>query len=397
MALIAESFDDVTVSFPSKPSVDGRGVEDADATWVPLGKGRLSADRDSFLLIFRMAGAGATSTKPLGSLVRARQVSQDSLGLTVVINTTEPIHPLLRVTFPSASSAHEFSRLAELAAATSEAQGRRAQRLTVGERAEKTSSAEKAVALKFKHRSPIIYGSAEFYGVEHSGAGEVRVGAGVVVLLDPAETESMLIYEVAFFDEEESVGEPARRFEIHPRMELQLIRHEEDGETAGTSVDISQAQCPSHSLIFENEDDAAGFARDFRVRLRLMRLASKTVRGRREVSAVSDEIQRLKNQMLSARVARALRWFIVLVVVLMCLRCIMVFSGDRQRSLAGTLIADVRWFSTMSSKVVAAASAGFCELVAGAPPPSKVLRCAALGSTWEIRRCLESLVGRLSL
>ena len=123
----AHSFSGVPVGLPSK--VRGSEAEDKwqEVEWVPWSSGDLSVDTGSSLLIFNPSGSEVTA-KPLGNLVRASTVGDDSQ-CELVISSTDAVHPSLRLTFVSALDAREFLNLADAVEAANVVEAVEAQRL----------------------------------------------------------------------------------------------------------------------------------------------------------------------------------------------------------------------------------------------------------------------------
>jgi len=400
----AHSFSGVSVGLPSK--VRGSEAEDKwqEVEWVTWSSGDLSVDTGSFLLIFNPSGSEVTA-KPLGNLVRASTVGDDSQ-CELVISSTDAVHPSLRLTFVNALDAREFQNLAdavEAAHVAAVARGNQAcTRSSSGSMGSGSTQLATAIQEKYAGRWPLIFGGAGLYGPSLSGEGsEVLLGRGVMVLLDPEEDATRVgRYELQFFGEDEGAAKPVHTFPIGPSMSLKqqpVDVEDEDGPA------VMFGLCPGKDLpVFQcSFDDAAAahtFNRDFHVRCRLMDLSLKTVKGKQAANEARSELKELHRKSLGARLWRLIFFILTLVVVATCLRAAQIYSEPAKRhaekaaKASATLQKDFSNAAHISYKFAASASSKACELVGGAVSTAALQKCLSVGGVSQVRECVEMLL-----
>lgn len=406
-------FSGVDVGLPSKVRSSEAEEEWQEVDWVTWSTGELSVDGDSFLLVFKPSGAsGSVKDKPLGSLIRASAVSgSDDEGRTFVVTTSDTLHRLYRMTFQSAHNASDFTRLATAAeaanAALEGAKDAAAARSGDATAAEAEARLEADIRQKLAGRWPLVFGGAELCGPDPGGAqagGEVLLGRGAAVLLDPPEdTKSVGSYELIFYGEDEGAQEPVKRFLIGPKMTLTKQAAEgedEDGPAATFAFAAGLQGVPAHTIAFDSAIVAAAFARDFRVRQRIMELSLKTVKRGRAADELRSEIEGLKSQTLSARFWRFLCLCVVLLALTTMARVCTLYVKDKGARKPAAYFADLardaRTAARLSRSALAGAGSKACELAFGSVPADDVRRCAALAdssqSVTQVSRCLKALV-----
>merc|ERR1719152_503976 len=98
-----------------------------------------------------------------------------------------------------------------------------------------------------------------------------------------------------------------------------------------------------YAIAFDNSAVAASFLRDFHVRLRVMQLSWKTVKGQHEAQGAKNQLEEYKQQSFSARFGRFL-WSLVLVLVVVALLriAVLVFEGRQYSAALRILMADAQ-------------------------------------------------------
>lgn len=327
-------FNGVAVGLPAKVSGCEAEEEWQEVDWVTWSIGDVSVDTESFLLVFKPAdGSGSVKSKPLGNLIGASStVGQDEDSqLTLVVTTSDALHRLYRFTFSSAQSAGEFSKVA-VSAASAEARKAQLPHEANAGTAGATRLVQLAAAIeeKLEGRWPLVFTGVELYGPApgSSSAGsagsaasssEVLLGRGACVLLDPPEEQSGRVgsYELLFFAEDEGAREPVKSFQIGPGMALKRQpADDEDGPAVTFELRSVSTPClPVFSMAFDATNTGNAFARDFRVRQRVMELSLKTVRHARAVGEARGELNDLKRRGCCATTSRFLVLLFLLILV----------------------------------------------------------------------------------
>mmetsp|Transcript_15127 Transcript_15127/g.26808 ORF Transcript_15127/g.26808 Transcript_15127/m.26808 type:complete len:386 (-) Transcript_15127:170-1327(-) len=384
---MATSYAGVNVSMPSK--VIGRQSEfNAHAVdWVPLGVGEVSILGDSFVLELKLTGARQIAAKCLGNLVRAAVTEDDPR--TLVVMTSDTVHSFYLFRFPYQKHAQEFSRLAEAAEA---ARTVRSPVKQVEAHEQGTKELEAAVSNELKDHCPLVFGGAELYGSDPSSGSEVLLDRGVVVLLDPSDNGARQVgsYELGFYGEDHGVRKPKKQFAIHPKS---VLKQSEAGDDEGPAAvfEIQDTCGDAFSISFDDADVAAAFSRDFRVRLRVMQLSLKTVKGQQQAQDVRDQLQEFKQQSLAARLRRFLFTLMLLLILAVIIRfAVLAFLGRRHLAV-GILMDDGRWLLAMSKRALGSASGRICALTTGMLLRDDVLQCAQLSTVPSVRHCIEAL------
>jgi len=226
--------------------------------------------------------------KPLGLLIRASAVPNDKKGTMLDIKT-EGISlgaSIYRLEFPSAKEAQRFASHAEIA----ERQDLQQWSDRESARAEEKSKLEVGLRKALTSRAPLVYPGQLFgpdldsQGAEEAEDGaEVLLGDGVFVLLDPPSSERNVgRYELRFYSEDEGPTKSARTLEISHKMVLRQLEREQaeldDNEEPAISLQLTGGG-QVHTLAFGDVVQASEFERDFRVRQRVMELASMFVQN----------------------------------------------------------------------------------------------------------------------
>mmetsp|Transcript_27069 Transcript_27069/g.49229 ORF Transcript_27069/g.49229 Transcript_27069/m.49229 type:complete len:396 (+) Transcript_27069:106-1293(+) len=347
-------FNGVAVGLPSKVSGCEAEEEWQEVDWVTWSIGDVSVDTESFLLVFKpLDTTGSVKSKALGNLIGASPTavaeSEDSQ-LTLVVTTSDALHRLYRFTFSSAQSAGEFAKLAVTAAA---AEARKAAQSPHEANAGTASAARlaqlaAAIEEKLEGRWPLVFTGVELYGPApgSSSAGsagsaasssEVLLGRGACVLLDPPEDQSGRVgsYEFLFFEDDEGAREPVKSLQISPGMALKR-QQADDEDGPAVTFELRNASVPGlpvFNVAFDAANTGNAFARDFRVRQRVMELSLKTVKHARAVGEARGELEELKRSGCCATMSRLLVLLSMLIMVGISARVGMLYSSQPGTSL----------------------------------------------------------------
>jgi len=428
-------FQGVAVCFPTGGS--GHHTQDdwQSADWIFWSTGELRVDNASFALVFCPGGCGNLAAKPLGCLTGAAKVAEPGGLNAFVASTNDPVHGLVRLTFQSLQDEEAFATVVQAAervcagrypgcgagARATLGNGRRSS--TNGSRRENEVMEAIAAHVCKQHPGgwPLVFGGAELYGPDARGeqGNEVLLGRGVVVLLDPQDTDRVGAYELMFY--EECSLELILRMSIGPRIRLSRELAKESGGANGRLSMASQRLsfasvrgslggaalgCPVAAfnltspgglgwvLTFDDEIDAAGFARDFSVRQRLTVVSLKTSRGWRTV----DELQGKLMDMQQYGILPMLRWFlwrVFMVVSLMVLfDAASLYANEPDRHLLDVATvalqdAGAAFFSV--GEGIGEAGTMACGLLSRSVSVASLERCVALPDSIEVRACVAAL------
>jgi len=403
MARTSHSFGGVSVGIPAKTLSSEAEDEWQEVDWISLDTGDLSVDGDSFLLVFKPSSASVTS-KTMGNLLRASTVADDQR--TLVVTTSDPTTSQYRFTFPDRGTAAEFKQVAELVEARLAA--RRTEAAAHSSGSGDVRGAELASAIQGKYRQqgrwPLTFTGADLYGPSASGDPEVLLGCGVFVLLDPKEEETQKTigkYSLLFFSEDEGSSRPAKEFAIGPRMVLTRQQPDtEDPDAAAATFSLSIPGQQVHTLSFDQADVASTFARDFRVRSRLMDVSLKTASGKKEADQARRELQELQQQGLGARLRRLICLLVPLLLIAVIARMGHLYSlrpGQEPAVYLQQVQKDVSSVLHNSHTAVMATGAKVCEIAVGAVPPSALQKCISVGGVSEVRECVADLLAYSSI
>jgi len=379
-----------------------------EVDWVTWSTGELSVDGDSFLLVFKPAATGsAVKAKPLGNLIRATTTGGDGDGQrTLVVSTSDAVHGQYRFTFSDVRFAVDFKNLADAVEAAHAAAVRKgaeaSARSSSGHLSQRAAQLETAIQEKYAGSLPLIFGASDLYGPAPGDASgsEVLLGRGAVVLLDPEEEcRTIGEYKLLFFSEDEGASKPTKSFPIGPRMSLK--RQQPDADDADGPAAMFEFRAgpglPVHSICFDEAATAATFARDFRVRSRLMDISLKTAKGQHAVNEVRDELRELRRQSVGARLWRLLCLIMVLLLVAVVARVGLLYSeqpGKAPEAYLEQVKKDLTNVGHASHTVVVAAGSKVCELAVGAVPAADLQKCLAVGGVSQVHECVEQLVSR---
>jgi len=386
--------------------------------WVTWSTGELTVDADSFLLVFKPSaaggGGGSVKAKPLGALVRSSPVqSQEGEGRTLVVTTSDALSNLYRLTFQSTRHAGDFSKLADQAEAAHDA-AVASGGLTEATSAEAAAAAAEAASrleatirasLASSGAPPLVFGGAELSGPDPSfpDGGEVLLGRGAVVILDPADEGHVGRYELLFYSEDEADGAAVWRSALGPKSTARRVQVEASADGPAASLQLRVREGEVHTLSFDDAPLADAFARDFRVRQRVMELASRTAKGAKAKNELLGEIEGMKRRSLGARVSQFFGLLIVVVVIAVVSRLAMLYSEDKgarpPAAYLQTLAQEAQTAVRLSRALVWNIGAKACENLVGAIPAPSLQRCLAAGEAASsdttgylaLRHCLEKL------
>lgn len=370
-----------------------------EVSWVSLSTGDLLVVADSEL-VFKYADT-KVKPKPLGSLLRASTVpgADDSC---LVVDTSDSHSSQFRFTFSSASDATSFKQLADKIVAAHEA--RRKREANVSSRGEDVGAMKLAQDIQDKFRRegrlPLVFRRADFFGVhpDSPDAGEVRLGRGAFVLLDPREEDSRTTigeYALLFFSEDDGAKKEFKKIPIGPRMSLKKQPLEDD-DPDGPAAIFELRQGPQvYSLAFDEDDVALAFARDFRVRSRLMDISLKTAKGQHAIGEAHAEMLQMERRSCSARLGRFLRLMLLLMWVVVLIRTglhVRENPGQEPKVYIDWAKQDLMKGVMSAGSHLRSAGSTVCELAVGAVPASSLERCLQPGGVSQVRECLLELV-----
>lgn len=396
------NFKDVSISIPTK--VRGAEAEEEwqEIDWTTWTSGSLEVDADSFLLTFKPSQGGAVKAKPLGGLIRATAVDGDEEAKTLIATTTESCHRSLRLTFPTAEDATRFGQVAQRAEAAHEASMKLRGTHGVSDALETNAALERDIRSKLAGKWPIVFAGAELYCPDPNGPGtnEVLLGRGAAVLLDPPEdSRTVGNYELVFYGEDEGTDRPLKKIAIGPRMMLKRQANDDDDEDGPAATFLLTGQSiPQHTICFEETEVACKFARDFRVRCKLLDISLKTVKGQQSAESLREEIAGMKHRSLAARLVRAFRSFMLLLMLLVIARAVMLYSQDAKkrhpREYLQEVSKDFRRVAQLSLTGLQSAGAQACEVAVGSVSTESIRLCSEESKVSDMRRCLNSLIAR---
>lgn len=409
-------FPGVDVGLPSKVRGSEAEEEWQEVDWVTWSTGELTVDGDSFLLVFKPSGANIKA-KPLGALIRASAVEQHEDGRTMVVTTSDSLNRLYRLTFQSTQHADDFSRLATQAEA---AQGVATASSFPDAKQSESAAAEAQSRLEAEIRAalaaaptgggpapppPLVFGGAELCGPDPGNptGGEVLLGTGAAVLFDPPESGQVGNWQFLFYGQDEGAREPVKRFSIGPATRLRRLEATPGPDGPAVTFEIAcgpRGAAEAYALAFEDIRVADAFARDFRVRLRLMELSLKNVKRARNAQDLLGEITDLKQRTLGARIWRLVSFVVLLVILGAIARLAMLYRQDHGArgpvEYLAALAEDAYVAARLSRAVLVDLGAKVCDAAVGAVPAPDLRRCLAAvpGSGAEgLRLCVEQLVG----
>jgi|Transcript_18248 hypothetical protein len=389
------NFSRVLVSIPSQV----RALEDGDewqaVDWVRWHHGELLVHEEGFLMVFKFSDAKVKPI-PMGNLIGAAAASDgnDSPN-TIVARVSDSMYQHLLLSFETQKLSEEFSKLAQKAQAKHVAISELNNEASMTSDAIATSGLAAAIIEKYPGRYPLVFDGAELYGpVEnacHDG-NENLLGSGAIVLLDPGEGEDKVgRYSLLFFAED-GVSEPLKTFSIGPHM-LKRMEDEEDGPVACFEFDSPGAAV--HQLAFDALDTALAFARDYRVRAKLIDVSLKTVNRGNQVREARSKIEELQRNSLGERLKSFACTLLMLLMVAVFLRvAIMYMQQPDKAPQEYLLIVTTEAFQVFRvlRSLFCQAGSQVCELALGTIPVAQLQKCVSVGGMSQINECIAKLV-----
>lgn len=353
-------------------------------------------DTDSFLLVFKPSQSVA---KPLGNLIRASTVGEDES--TLVVTTSDALHRSYRFTFSSPSDSRDFQSVAAAAEAAQIALSSRSAQARDSGRTPRTQRAtDLCAALEEKYfgRWPLVFGGVDLYGPAPGGGGEALLGSGALLMLDPEDSGNKVgSYALHFFSEDDGASKPVTTFQFGPKMSLKRQPVDsEDADAPAASFDLTPGRgLQAHTVSFDDAATAAAFARDFRVRSRLLDVSLKTAQGQRSVDEARNEIRELHQQSLGARLKRFILLLIALFFVAIVVRAAMLYKlqpGKAPVVYVQQLAKDVRNAASVPQAAARVIGSQACQYGLGAVPHASLQQCLSQSSLAIVRDCVAKLV-----
>jgi hypothetical protein len=269
---------------------------------------------------------------------------------------------------------------------------------------------------KYAGRAPLVFGDAELYGptarADHDGdealnecvlacSSKNLLGSGAMVLLDPEECEDRVgKYSLLFFSLDDD-SEPSRNFTIGPKMMLKRVQEEEDGPTA-----CFEFACPGkkdHRIVFNDLDIALAFARDFRVRARLLDhedVSLKTAHNQAQVREARGKIEELRRHSFAVRWFRFFFFVLIALMVGVVIRIGILYTSDKGLPIVGhvSIVAKeafdiLKFLRSLFSK----AGSQACEFAFGTVSLAQLQKCAELGGMSKVNDCINQLLASSSV
>ena len=408
-------FQGVAVGFPTGPGAHNP----AEQSWIHWCQGDLRIDAASLGIVFSPMGCNGLASKPLGCLTGTSVIPPEHPGglSTFVATTNDPVHGLLRLNLQSLADEDAFVEMAE--AANTSSSGRfpggaghrsslasRCSSVCPGASGDNLSEATRCrINEQFPGAWPLIHGVAELYGADPRGepGSEVLLGRGAVVILDSQDATRVGTYELLFFDE--GYADPLFRVLISPRLRITQLC---PVSAMGGKLSASQQRIQRRSfevsapgggpwgLVFDLEDDAAAFSRDYLVRQRLVSLSLKTSRGWRTVDELKDEIAEMRRRGLGAMLWQWLQQAAFFIAISLFVYACVLFADDPQQPLLGvvsTAIGDAISASFSITGFMADTIGAICGSFSRAVPVAELRRCVALPEALDVRSCAARLSG----
>jgi len=388
------SFSRVLVSIPSQVRVLEVGDEWQAVDWVKWHQGELLVHEEGFLMVFKFSDAKIKPI-PMGNLIGAVAASDgnDSQN-TIVARVSDSMYQHLLLSFETQKLSEEFSKLAQKAQSKHVAISE-LNKASMTPEAVATSGLAAAVIEKYPGRYPLVFDGAELYGpVEnacHDG-NENLLGSGAIVLLDPGEGEDKVgKYSLLFFAEDDA-SEPLKTFSIGPHM-LKRMEDEEDGPAACFEFDSPGAAV--HQLAFDELDTALAFARDYRVRAKLIDVSLKTVNRGNQVREARSKIEELQRNRLGERLKSFACTLLMLLMVGVFLRVAIMYMQHHDKAPQEyLLIVTTEAFQAFRvlRSLFSQAGSQVCEFAFGTIPVAQLQECVSVGGMSQINECIAKLV-----
>lgn len=400
-------FRGVDVGLPSKVQGSEAEEEWQEVDWVTWSTGELSVDSDAFVLVFKPSAGGNVKAKPLGVLLRANPVEHSEDGRTLMVTTNDAVSKLYRLTFNSQADAVAFTKLAQQAEETCAAgeEDAACEAMKQEEMAKLEADIQEAHAAPAakgpQGPPPLLFVGAELCGPDpgHPAGGEVLLGEGVVALLDPPDDGKVGNWQLLLYTAEDGARKPTSRFTIGPATRLRRQKPQSDPSGPAASFTLSfgvpgTAAEKAHTISFNDDKVAELFARDFRVRQRLMELSLKHVKGQQSAQELLGEIRDLKSKTICARLMNLLFWLLLLSLLAAGGRVGMMYKEDqgtrKPAEYVKALVKDAQRVAQVSQRHVASAGSKACQVAFQVVPAADLQSCLGAPSS-SLRNCVERL------
>lgn len=418
MAMASRCFHDVTVGFPSGAPADHSKLNDwRSLNWVVWSTGELRVDSSTFALVFLPGGPlrGNLSAKPLGCLLSAAPTLAESGLRTFMAKTNDPVHGMMCLSFRSTADEEAFVNLARSAevspACCGYAPSTRSSSMSAVEVLQDDAATQKLVAaIRSEHpaRCPAVYPGAEIYGPDPFGeqGSEVLLGRGAMVLLDPVDDGRVGAYELLFYEEGDGraiLKVPiSARTSVTPQPQeafsrLSVSRRLSCRPCMGASFDFSVHGERGWAVAFDTEEDGEAFARDLKVRNRVLALSGRTSHSQRLLSGLQDDLFKLQQFGLVATLRGWLVHVLLCAVLVLAGYTAILYNESPQRSLADIAqdaFSDAAMAAVGIGGLALDAGAGICQLFVRTPPAHSLEHCLSLpDTTGELRSCVAVLLG----
>jgi hypothetical protein len=386
------TFCPVSVFIPSQVRGSEAEEEWQEVDWVRWDQGELTVDGEGFLMVFKPSG-GKVKPIPMGNLIGAALAGDsDDSQRTLVVNASDATYRQVRISFETAQKAAEFQELGQRAQAVHADASDRDEAPGMAD-AVLVSELISALKEKYSARCPLIFDGADLYGpaenADHEGT-ENLLGSGAIMLLDPEESEDKVgQYSLLFFEDS---SKPLKTFTIGPQM-LKRVADEEDGP--GACFEFRSTGVAVHQLAFSDVDTALSFARDFRVRAKLMDVALKTVSRGRQVQEARGKVDELRRNSLQARLFRFFCAMLVLLLVGVTIRVALLYKlhpGKAPKEYLAILVEECFHVLQLLRSTFSSAGSQVCEVAFGAIAAPQLQRCLELGGVSKINECVTALL-----
>lgn len=222
------------------------------------------------------------------------------------------------------------------------------------------------------------------------------MGWGGVVLLDPPKGPRIGSYDLLFFTDEGGQS-PVFQISIAPGTSLKQSADEDEDEEGSNqdgpedglcdegekaySFDLVHPGRPNHSLRFDDAKEAEKFARDFKVRQRVVKLALQRVQKQAEAHQLTGKLTELKNKTVLARLRRFFAWSVFLFTLVWLCHSVYSFAKTPGISVVDALFNSMRVVGTVGGTTVGSMWSSTVETVCD--------RCRSTNCIHpEIERCV---------
>lgn len=257
---------------------------------------------------------------------------------------------------------------------------------------------------------PLVYTGAQLrrHEKQEEGSSGGKRAAGVVlsgaaVLLDPPDDGSLGKWQFMFFGEDFAQGaeETTMGFLIMPGTTLKTSDASSSVTFSLTGLGPDPTQTPEFTLSFSKAKVAALFARDFRVRHRLMDLALRNMQSQQETMQLRGEIHTLRGKPF---IVRVLRWSLI-AGFLLSIFCISRLAGHFQEDFGArpftayvnAVAEDLKRGASLVYDEVEDSGLQLCNAALGVVSSSQLQGCVdGKGKIKGLQPCVQDLLTRAS-